>query len=112
MVHVSAFMRAQFGHLVPGRDVMLGKAHCPLAQRFLDDAHTIGDVLEAAARVRVPWLLVHGDADELVPLQDARDALAVASDARLVTLAGVDHRFGGHEAEMAAAVGEWLQSLR
>lgn len=112
MVHVAAFMRAQFGHLVPGRDVMLGKAHCPLSQAFLDDAYGIGDVLDAAARVRVPWLLVHGDADELVPVQDARDAVAVARvRPSLVTLAGVDHRFSGHEAAMAGAVVGWLQSL-
>lgn len=112
MVHVSAFMDAQFGHLTPGRDVMLGKAHCPLSQAFLDDAHAIGDVLPAAARVRVPWLLVHGDADELVPLQDAHDAVAAAGAAKLVMLAGVDHRFSGHEAAMADAVVDWLLSLR
>ena len=110
MVHVSAFMHAQFGHLRPGVDVKLGKPQCPLTQRFLDDAHAIGDVLAPAACVRVPWLLVHGTADELVPLQDALDAQrAAAGKPALVTLTGADHRFGGQEEAMAKVVTRWIE---
>ena len=112
MVHVSAFMRAQFGAMRPG-DLMLGKPQCPLSQAFLDDAHAIGDVLPAAARVEVPWLLVHGTSDELVPLQDAHDARRAAGDRpQVVELAGADHRFSGQEAVMAEAVTSWVVATR
>ncbi len=112
MVHVSAFMQAQFGAMRPG-DLMLGKPQCPLTQAFLDDAHAIGDVLPAAARIEVPWLLVHGTGDELVPLQDAHDARRAAGDRpQVVELAGADHRFSGQEAAMAAAVTSWLATTR
>jgi uncharacterized protein len=58
----------------------------------------------------VPWLLVHGDADELVPLADSEDARA-AADGRpeLVVLPGVDHRFTGAVPAMTAAVVTWLE---
>lgn len=109
MVHVSAFMDAQFGRLRPGIDVAFGKPQCPLTHAFLADAHAIGSVLAAAARVRVPWLLLHGTADELVPVQDARDArAAAASRPQLVELPDADHRFTGREPDMADAVLAWL----
>jgi len=112
MVHVREFMQVHFGHLRPGRDVMLGKPHCPLTQAFLDDALAIGSVLEPAARVRVPWLIVHGTADEIVPLRDSRDVHAAAGGrAELLELEGVDHRFTGHEGAMAAAVVRWLEGV-
>ena len=77
MVHVDAFMRAQFGHLTPGAP-MLEKPECPWSPNLADDAARIGSVTAQAARIRVPWLLVHGDADELVPVQDALDAREAA----------------------------------
>lgn len=110
MVHVRAFMHRMFGHLRPEVDCMLGKPHCPLGAEFLADANAVGDVLGAARKIATPWLLVHGTADELVPLQDSVDAKRAAGDRpRLVELEGVDHRFSGHEAAMAAAVVGWVQ---
>jgi len=111
MVHVAAFMARVFGHLTPGVDCMLGKPQCPLTETFLADARAVGDVLAAAARIRVPWLLVHGDADELVPLQDALDAQAAAgARPSLAVLEGADHRFAGHARAAADAVVRWLRA--
>jgi dipeptidyl aminopeptidase/acylaminoacyl peptidase len=60
--------------------------------------------------VRVPWLLVHGDADELVPFQDSIDARAAAGGRPdLVVLPGVDHRFTDAIPAMSMAVVEWLR---
>lgn len=109
MVHVHAFMQRVFGDLAPG-DPMLGKPDCPWTTALGADAERIGDVLEQATRVRVPWLLVHGDADELVPLADSHDVRATAG-ARpdLVVLRGVDHRFTGATGPLIQAVVPWLQ---
>ena len=104
MVHVDAFMRAQFGHLAPGSP-MLDKPECPWSPALAADAARIGSVTADAARVGVPWLLVHGDADELVPYQDALDARAAAGGRpELVTLPGIDHRFNGALPQVADAV--------
>ncbi len=109
MVHVQEFMQRVFGHLEPG-EFMLDKPHCPLSTALLDDAELIGDVLEQAAQVQVPWLLVHGGADELVPLQDSSDVRAAADNRpQLIELEGIDHRFGGAEEAMARAVVDWIQ---
>lgn len=109
MVHVHAFMQRCFGHLAYG-DPMNGRPECPWSRTLEDDARRIGSVLPQAARVPVPWLLVHGDADDLVPLQDSLDARAAAGGRPdLVVLPGVDHRFTGAIPAMVDAVVPWIR---
>jgi uncharacterized protein len=109
MVHVHAFFQRHFAHLPPGAP-MLAKPECPWSPALADDAARIGSVTEQAAAIHVPWLLVHGDADELVPYQDALDARAAACGRpELVTLPGVDHRFTGAIPQVVDAVVPWLR---
>ena len=109
MVHIEQFMQTHFGDLRPGRDMMFDKPNCPLTQAFLDDAARIGSLLDHAPRVSVPWLVVHGTADEIVPLQDSLDLREATGDGfELIQLPGVDHRFTGKTGEMTAAVVPWL----
>jgi uncharacterized protein len=72
----------------------------PLYLDVLDDvqSHAQGrlDILEAAGRVSVPWLIVHGASDESVSLLEA-EALRGASPlktTRLFVVQGVGHTFG------------------
>jgi uncharacterized protein len=110
MTFVRAFCERHFGALVPDRDLMLGRAGCVLSSLFMSDAHHIGDTLAAARRIHVPWLCVHGDADELVPLADSEAAVAAAAGpARLQVLAAADHRFTGQTDAMVATTVAWLQ---
>jgi putative redox protein len=109
MFHVTRFFERHFGRLVTGRDLLLGKPECPWSETLKHDTARMGSLTRDAAAVRIPWLLVHGEADEMVPLQDALDARAAASGRPdLVTLPGVDHRFGGATAAMVAATVRWL----
>ena len=107
MVQVQSFMERTFGHLSPG-DAMLDKAECPLSQLFLDDALAIGDTLGAAREVAVPWLLVHGTADELVPYSDSEEVCAANPNARLEPLPGADHRFAGHVPRLVELVSSFF----
>lgn len=110
MVRVQQFMERCFGALVPDHDLMFGKEHCKLTTGFLADAAAVDNVLAAASRIRVPWLLVHGDADELVPLADSREAQAACElHPEIVVLAGADHRFQGKIGAMTRCVVTWLQ---
>lgn len=53
------------------------------------------DILAAAARVEVPWLIVHGDADGSVPVDDAHALFDAAGDqAELMVVEGMDHGMG------------------
>ena len=111
MVRVQEFMERTFGDLVPDRDLMLGREGCPLTSGFLEDASSIGDVLGAASEISVPWLLVHGSADELVPFHDSVEAAeANPRMTNLVELEGADHRFSERHPDLLEAVVPWLAS--
>ncbi|MCB9868825.1 MAG: alpha/beta fold hydrolase [Planctomycetes bacterium] len=108
IAHTAAFAERLLGHLRPG-DPILGKAHCPLSMDLVNDLEAIDSVCPTAAAVAVPWLVVHGDADAIVPVQDSID-LAAGTVAELRVLRGVDHSFtttGALDALVATVV-PWL----
>lgn len=114
MVHTHDFAQRKFGDQTPGESLMWDKPECPLSQAFMDDMAAIGSVLPKAGEVQVPWLLVHGDEDTVVPSEESHAAALEASmhgrKATVITLSGADHLFSGEsEAQMAELVVEWLQ---
>jgi pimeloyl-ACP methyl ester carboxylesterase len=52
------------------------------------------DILAQAARIRQPWLIVHGNADLTVPVICAKDLKAANPKAELLIIPGADHTFG------------------
>lgn len=72
----------------------------PLRRALRDDIESNADrldVLAAAARLRAPWLLVHGAEDETVPVEEARSLKARSSEAALEVVEGAGHTFeAGH----------------
>ncbi|HVS16960.1 MAG TPA: alpha/beta fold hydrolase [Planctomycetota bacterium] len=108
MLHVGRFFATHFARLDFGAP-MLGKRHCPWNRALANDAQRLGSLVGDARAVRVPWLLVHGTADELVPYADALDARAAAgATARVELLEGVDHRFTGAIDDLVALTVPWL----
>lgn len=75
-----------------GQNMRMGTA-------ILDDVEAHGrsklDVAAAARRLSVPWLIIHGDADETVPVREA-DVLSEMSPGRstLWKVEGANHTFG------------------
>jgi uncharacterized protein len=71
----------------------------PLYTDILDDLQQNADALDieaAAGRIRIPWLIIHGTADESVSFSEA-EALVAASPrdkARLLPIDGGGHTFG------------------
>ncbi len=114
MVHTADFAERKFGELTPGRDCMWEKPECPLSQTFLDDMRSVDTVLELGAQVSVPWLLVHGSEDLVVPHIESEQISAKApANTTLKTLPGCDHVFSGDAAgRMAAVVVDWLKNCR
>ena len=78
------------------------------AQR--DDVVERMDGLEAAAAVGPrPLLVVHGTQDLWVPVAQARELAARAgSSCRYVEVAGANHAFAWHRAELADLIVDWL----
>ena len=65
-----------------------------------------------AAQITVPWLLVHGTADDVVLIDDSQEAYSLASEPKkLVEIEGANHVFseGGQKPMIEAVIG-WLQT--
>jgi Lysophospholipase len=69
----------------------------PLYPDVLDDIERNAaalDIEAAAARVAVPWLIVHGTDDEAVALAEGEQLAAAAPGARFLAVDGAGHTFG------------------
>jgi putative redox protein len=80
---------------------------------FLDDlAHV--DVLAAVRKLAKPLLVMHGQADDVVPFEHAeRIAAAAGGDVRLEAFPGVAHRFEepGALAALLTVLEDWLHEV-
>ena len=110
MVHTEAFAEREFGDVVPDAGFMWDEPECPLSQAYMDDMAAIGSVEKNASRFAVPWLLVHGTEDDIVPIRDSHDILQRANEpTELLELPGVDHVFSGDAtALMVQKVVAWI----
>lgn len=110
MVHTHTFAEREFGAEVPGEGCMWDDPDCPLSQAYIDDMAQLGTVVERGAEIAVPWLLIHGSEDDVVPMADAHDILARAGgNAELVVIDGADHVFSEHVQAMVEKVVDWLR---
>lgn len=93
----------------------------PLYTDVLDDIDRNApalDIQSAAARIAIPWLVIHGRADESVPLAEAQVLVESSSGtARLLEVEGAGHTFGaahpwrGSTPELDAALDATLNWL-
>jgi uncharacterized protein len=110
MVHTDAFAQREFGDVTPDEGFMWDEPTCPLSQTFIDDTAAIGTVVTRASSIQVPWLLVHGAEDDVVPLQDALDIFNRANEPKqLVQIEGADHVFSEHTPDMIKVVHKWVR---
>lgn len=111
MTHTSDFVAREFGDLTPGEGFMWDKKDCLLSQRYVDDLYQIGDTLSAAAAVTQPWLLIHGEADDVVPIRDSEDAFEAAdTEKEFVRIPGADHLFDeASYPQLVDAIDVWIK---
>jgi len=112
MVDTRGFAEREFGALQPGRDVMWEEPDCPLSQAFIDDLRlNVVSTLPQAKEVQAPWLLVHGDADDVVPADDSRSVAALDKpNVSLAIVEGGDHLFNGPARQPALdALADWAR---
>jgi fermentation-respiration switch protein FrsA (DUF1100 family) len=95
MVFPAEFYHREFGAVVAGEGCMWEDLSFPVSQAFADDMLGHGDLLDAAAAVVVPWLLLHGSADDLVPPTDSEAAnrAVMVEPRKLVRIDGAGHAF-------------------
>ena len=111
IVHTAEFAEHAFGHLEPGEGLMFDKPGLVLPAAYMADLRGIETVLDDTSRVTVPWLLVHGTEDDLVPLQHSLDAYSHAiTEKKLVEIPGADHLFEPDQTATAVkAVVDWCR---
>ena len=90
------FDPAHIPDVLAGWDVELDGDYVRVAQTI--------HVEDEIARFDKPVFIVHGEADDVVPVVLAEKALKLYKDAKLVTVPGADHCFNGHLDELAAAI--------
>lgn len=110
MVHTNQFAQREFGDVTPDKGFMWDEHDCPLSQIYVDDMALIDSVAKQASKFTVPWLLVHGTDDDIVPIKDSHDILKYANEpTELLELPGVDHVFSGDGAAvMVEKVVAWI----
>ena len=94
--------------------------HVPDEMWVNDEQKVKGNYIRAAQMLDVDWsirhyknpvLIVHGDEDEAIPVEYAREAAAKYSDAKLVIIPGDDHCYNRHLDQVTAAVREFMLSV-
>ena len=109
IVHTKEFAESAFGDLEPGVGLMFDKPGLVLPAAYMADLRAIETVLDDTSRVAVPWLLVHGTADDVVPIQHSHDAYSHATcPKQLIELPGANHIFEPDQLDaMVTAVTDW-----
>ena len=70
MINTKKFAETEFGEVTPDEGNMWDDEDCPLSQAFMDDLRGINTLIEKGSQIDVPWLLVHGTADDVVLIDD------------------------------------------
>ncbi len=110
MIRTEDFREREFGAVTPGQGFMWDEPECPLSQNYVDDMESIGDLFDEVGQISVPWLLVHGTADDVVLIEDSRDAYDTAEEPkRLLEIPGEGHSFESSHTPVIAAVAGWLE---
>lgn len=111
MVHTAKFYEVEFGEVTPDTGNMWDDQDCPLSQAYADDMKAINSVIPQGTTIQIPWLLIHGTADDVVPIEESREIFAAAiGEKELVELEGCNHVFADEGLQpMIEAVLEWLE---
>jgi uncharacterized protein len=110
MVHTREFAQREFGMVKPGEGFMWDDPNCPLSAAYMEDMARIGTVINEAEKIKVPWLLIHGTEDDVVPIQESREIFARANQPKeFIELKGSNHVFAGEfTAPMVSHVVNWI----
>ncbi len=110
MVHTAEFLEREFGDVTPDQGNMWDEEGCPLSSTFVQDMKAIGSLASQASEVRQPWLLIHGTADDVVPIQDSIDAFEAARcEKKLIRIPDAGHSFDEESYPVIVeAIDAWL----
>ncbi|MGB2403277.1 MAG: alpha/beta hydrolase [Akkermansiaceae bacterium] len=116
MIDTKAFAVTEFGDETPDAGLMWEEESCPLSSAFMYDlCDDIVSLEPLVKSVTIPWLLMHGTADDVVLPKDTECVQALRGEAvDAVFVEGADHSFNEpiHKAQLCEKVGHWLRAQR
>ena len=67
------------------------------------------NVYKEAGKIRIPAMIIHGDRDEIVPIEQSRKLVGKIKGSELVVAKGMDHLFlGKGREEFGRKAAEWM----
>ena len=113
MVHTKDFYKREFGEEKPDEGCMWKEPSYPLSSAYRNDMYEIDSVASKASEIKIPWLLIHGDADDVIPIEDSRQIFALANEPKkIIEISGANHVFGQAGLEpMSEAVIDWIGEI-
>ena len=110
MVYTADFVKREFGDVIPDEGLMWDEPGCTLSKAYVEDLEEIGDTLAAAKEIRIPWLLIHGSADDIIPPRDSEDLFKVLRrPSALLEIEGAGHSFENHYSKLTVSISDWLE---
>ena len=110
MVYTADFVKREFGDVIPDEGLMWDEPGCTLSKAYVEDLEEIGDTLAAAKEIRIPWLLIHGSADDIIPPRDSEDLFKVLRrPSTLLEIEGAGHSFENHYSKLTVSISDWLE---
>ncbi len=110
MVYTADFVKREFGDIIPDEGLMWDEPGCTLSKAYVEDLEEIGDTLAAAKEIRIPWLLIHGSADDIIPPRDSEDLFKVLRrPSALLEIEGAGHSFENHYSKLTVSISDWLE---
>lgn len=116
MVHTAKFTQVEFGDQIPDEGFMWDEKDCPLSSTFVNDLTQIDTLLPLGSKIQIPWLLVHGDQDDVVPIEESLQMFDQASktscNIKFIEILGSNHVFADAGLQpMISAVTQWVNTL-
>lgn len=80
-----------------------------LGYTFVEDFKN-NDAYKAAPNIKISTLIVHGDSDEIVPVDQSIKTSKLIPNCKIVLVKGADHRYteGNHADQMLKAISEFI----
>ncbi len=115
MVDTKTFAQTEFGNQTPDQGLMWEEECCPLSTAFMQDlSQTIKTILPQAEKINIPWLLLHGTADDVVLPKDTEQIKSL-KETKVEThyINQADHSFNNpeHKKQMTEVLTTWLQKI-
>ena len=109
MTQPAEFAAREFAGVTPDEGCIWEDEDFPLSSTLVDDLKRIDSLLPVLENLIQPLLLIHGTEDDVVPVDDSRDAARAKAGSEILEIPGAGHLFGNDTYPLLiATIDRWL----